>query len=375
MANPYAQFDSGDNPYAKFDSGDNPYAKERPTSYLGPIAGAGELGARGINAIAQMLPEGVRPAPRAPQPLPAGKLPFVGEPSNRGLAEAAERVGKLPAEAYAGKIDPTSDQGIQRAWEAAQLLTPGSPGMAVARRPAATSPAPASSEIIGKGGTGYEAVATDVGRSLVDKFKESKGDRGARSAVEGEIEQISPGASSTLKTAEKNYAIGKGAEEFEGNIQNAQQSARSEGAREGTGIRGVVRREFKEPLPSYVTPEVREAAQNVTNPGIGPRALQVMAAGDPTRGLGKYLGAASVIPHMAVSPGSGALQALAMAGGYGAGRWYDSIIRNRAEKLSDLMRGQAPASIAARQHTPAQNFRPSVRGDLSPLMSLYPFQQ
>src|SRR6059036_3932607 len=89
---------------------------ERPSSYLGPIAGAAELGARGINAIAQSLPEGIRPAPRAPQPLPYGKLPFVGEPSNRGLYESLKDAVKLPGEVMAGKVDPLSEEGIHRSW-------------------------------------------------------------------------------------------------------------------------------------------------------------------------------------------------------------------------------------------------------------------
>lgn len=61
-------------------------------------------------------------------------------PSFIGLAKAAMEAAKLPGDVYAGKIDPLSNEGIGKSFEAATMLSPLSRGatpLARAARPAA----------------------------------------------------------------------------------------------------------------------------------------------------------------------------------------------------------------------------------------------
>jgi len=133
----------------------------KPKSYsYGPISDVAELGARGINWLTQQLPESIRPAPREPQPMfQPTNLPLIGQPSATGMASSLYQTGKgavtLPGDVYAGRVDPLSEEGIQRATDLASL-TPLSSLPSVAQR--AGTPALTSTGIKDTASAAYDAV-------------------------------------------------------------------------------------------------------------------------------------------------------------------------------------------------------------------------
>lgn len=133
-------------------------APQQEASLFAPIDAVAELGARGINAAAQFLPESIRPAPRAPQPL----QPFgVGswQPSAAGMAKdlagTVQSGVTLPGDVYAGRVDPLSEEGMRRAYDLASI-TPLSTLPTVGTRP--TTAALSSTEIKGVAGASYDAL-------------------------------------------------------------------------------------------------------------------------------------------------------------------------------------------------------------------------
>src|SRR6266487_2023827 len=135
-----------------------PAAKAEPYSY-GPVSDVAELGARGINAVAQMLPESIRPKPREPGPiLQPANLPIFGKPSVAGMARGVYDVGEKAAGATKDVLtgEAPAEAAVGPMTEAAALLTPAAPGAAVLRR-AARSALPAA-EIKAAGSAGYETV-------------------------------------------------------------------------------------------------------------------------------------------------------------------------------------------------------------------------
>ncbi len=93
-----------------------------------------------------------------------------------------------------------------------------------------------------------------------------------------------------------------------------------------------------------LSPEVQAAMENVTQPGRAVNALRPLAAFDPTH---SKLGAMFSLPGaIAGAPATGGWSLAAPAVGYGARSMYDRIMKERAAKIAEAMRAQAPAAMA-----------------------------
>ncbi len=393
--------------------GQAPKAEAQPYSF-GPISDIAELGARGINAAAQALPESIRPALREPGPFGQPvNLPFIGQPSLGGMAksmyEGAKSGATLPGEVYAGKVDPLSDEGIKRATDLAALTQ--LPSMASGAQRAAT-PALAAPEIEKAATTVYDAlrdkaraipVRPDALENISNKIYEvvnqigpreknapqayaaikdiakpgGKGDLGdllesrkqlARIAREGEGEDIAaaaiardridtlldkpyPGLVNQLRAADKNYAIAMNASKVDQNIKDAILQAGDS----GTG--GNVGNKIKQ----AVAPMLQKGRDEYLSPGVRATIENVTRPGvavNALRPLSAFDPTHSKLGMYgagALTPGILANPLLAgiPAGGYAARAMYDRIMKNRAAQISAAMRAEAPATLAQRGYQPS----------------------
>jgi hypothetical protein len=353
--------------------------------------------------------EALRPVPRDYGPaLPEANLPVIGAPSATGMAKgvAQQAVGAatLPGDVYAGRVDPLSEEGIRRAADLAMLTQlPSVPS--VARRPAVGVPL-ASEKIVEQGSNMYnalrqearqatlgsepeayaKAIAADVRKRLdaaefseirarpihnvIDEIEKIKTPTGlvdirerlgkigresygteraaafaARDIVNEELDALLPGASERLATADKNYAIGSRVAEVEQAMRNARTLAEASRyvPREGTQLRRQSLPFLKEEA-KFVSPEVREAARRAARAGSFGRLAQSISVFDPSRGaIGMWGHGFSALANPAGIP----WQLGAGIAGYGAGRLYDRLMRGRMGALSETIRGEAPASLAA----------------------------
>ena len=408
MAGPWEDFQStSDGPWADFQPAPAADKPAQPYSF-GPFSDFAELRARGVNAVAQMLPESIRPTPRSPRPLGAPfNLPGIGEPSAVGmggkLLESAVSGATLPGDVYTGKVDPLSDTGIRRATDLAAMTPLSAVPSAVSKAPVAATIA-AAPEIKSAAKTAMDAIrdetraiplnpgalenfAADVAAhvnkigptaktaekahaAIKDIGKASReGDLGdlidsrmalkeitrtgkghdkaaAQMAVEkidATLTPVAPDLVKRIKDADRNYAIAESVSKHETGIEAAIREAGNAGTGGNVGnkIRQAVEGDLKKGIAkNRLAPEVRAAMENVTNPGTGVNTLRPLAAFDPTHSkLGAMFGWGMGLANPMNWP--------VMAGGYASRAAYDRIIKQRAAKISEAMRAQAPAGIAA----------------------------
>jgi hypothetical protein len=207
-ADPWAEFRVRMTPQAP----PQPGLLERARAEIGrtnlvPLQPLAELGARGINLLAQELPAGIRPAPRPDQPLalqPA-RLPFLGEPSATGMAKGLfQQAGSaytLPGEVLSGQVDPLSPEGIARATQTAALL-PTSIRAAVARRPA--TPALAAEKIEAQARKGYDALQEEVRGTPTQMVPSAEGLRSIAEDVEDWVKLKGPSEKLLTGKGQKN---------------------------------------------------------------------------------------------------------------------------------------------------------------------------
>lgn len=390
-----------------------PAAKPQGYSF-GPISDIAELGARGINAAAQALPESIRPSPREPGPMGQPvNLPFFGQPSLGGMAksmyEGAKSGATLPGDVYAGKVDPLSDEGIKRATDLAALTQ--LPSVTSGAQRAAT-PALVAPEIEKAATTVYDTlrdkaraipVRPDALENISNKISEvinqvgpreknapqayaaikdiakpgSRGDLGdllesrkqlARIAREGEGEDVAaaamardrldaildkpyPGLVNQLKAADKNYAIAMNAGKVEQKVKDAIRQA------EDSGTGGNVGNKIRQ----AVAPMLEKGRDEYMSPQVRAAIENVTRPGMAVNALRPL--AAFDPTHSKLGMYGAAIQAPGIlanpllasvpAGGYAARAMYDRILRNRAAQISEAMRAEAPATMAQQGYQPS----------------------
>lgn len=373
--------------------------KEDRSSVLAPINAVAELGARGIDRIAQ----GVFGAPpRQDQPL----QPFgIGgwQPSAVGMAKdlagTVQSGVTLPQDVYTGKVDPLSEEGIRRAYDLASvtpLSTLPTAGMRSATAALKSEPIKDAAE------ASYAAVrdrARDIplqkeySEALSDHIRAVVSDRGPRAKAaplaHKEIDDLAkakdlgdlvesraaltriireesgpdvkaakvalnnlefamdrqvPQISGILKTADRDLAIQYRASKLENAISDAveKQGNRGTGGNVGNAIRQTV-----EPLTlskaKNVSDDVLAAAKDVTRPGIGMQALRVLSAFDPTHS--KLMAALTM-------KGMNPLTVPTAVMGAASRQMYDRILQRRARAVAEAMRAEAPATLAQAGYRP-----------------------
>lgn len=406
--NPSAAAGGAADPWADFSpQATTPAQPQQSSGYsLGPISDVGELGARGINWLAQQLPESIRPAPRAPGPMGQPvNLPGIGQPSAVGMAQGLYQTGEgavtLPGDVYAGKVDPLSEEGIRRAADLASL-TPLATVPSVARS-AGTGKALSAAEIESQASRGYDALrdstrASPIGPGELDRIASAvrqetmkgpspkvaprtyqeieglktpavNGDLGdlldtrrnlmgivreggtegnaALRAVQAVDQHLGPDLTKMAKDLDKNWAITKGAQEVEAKIANAIREAETSGS--GGNIGNKIRQALRPMLKDdRISPEVRQAIEDAVRPGSTVNLLRPLSIFDPTTHKLSAFGEAFAALH-SFNPAGLALP----VAGYAARKMYDRIIKNRAAQVSAAMRSEAPASLAQPGFRPA----------------------
>lgn len=343
------------------------------------------------------------PAKVASEDVPGQiNIPGIGKPSLIGMAKGlwntAKSAATLPGDVYAGRVDPTSEEGIRRATDMAAVAQMGAVPT-VARR--AATPALKSAEIQAKAEASYntlrdQARAIPLGEShsqaLADHVRAVVNERGPRAKMapqthieindiakardvgdlidsrkalakivregEGEdiaaakmainnldaaIERVAHKSISILRTADKNYAIAKKAADVETKLEDARRQASTfgSGGNEGNKIRQTFRPMLEKGRDERLSDNVRQAVERTVQPGAAVNALRPLAIFDPTQKVGLGLGAASLGSSIPLMPA-----------GYAARAMYDRILRKRAEGISEAMRAEAPANVVQPGYRP-----------------------
>lgn len=104
-------------------------------------------------------------------------IPGIGAPSLIGMAQGLWNTVKsgatLPGDVYAGKVDPISDEGIQRSLDLATIASPGSRAV---KEKFVASPAPSAQELKASGRAAYQhpdVTSLEISPSAVGKFADS----------------------------------------------------------------------------------------------------------------------------------------------------------------------------------------------------------
>jgi hypothetical protein len=328
-------------------------------------------------------------------------IPYLGKPSLIGMAKglwnSAKSAATLPGDVYAGKVDPTSEEGIKRAADMAMLTQMG--GRASVARREATAPL-SNEEILSLTSKGYNEIrdamrsvplsedylknvqgivadhvnnvgprakrapeahaaiedlakGKDMG-DLIDSWRNLRdiakmgGEEGAaakmgKNALEVAIDQQNPGLVQSLKDLDKNWAIAKTVQEREQLLKDAITAGASSGPSAGKRIQQAFAPLLKKGRDEFMSPEVKASVEDVVKPGIGIQALRAAEKLDPRSLTGAALQTAAGIK----TGGLSLLTAPAlMAAGTGARAMQDRIMQNRARTMLDTMRAEAPANMA-----------------------------
>jgi len=177
------------------------------------------------------------------------------------------------------------------------------------------------------------------------------------------LDQFSPGISTKLREADKNYAIAKKSAGIELRIKEAVEKQRDQ-TLAGNRIKKAVEPLLEKGQSERMSDPVRRAIERAARPGMAVNMLRPFAAFDPTsRALGPMLSGLAGLAH------PGALAAMPV--GMGARAMYDRILKNRAGGISPAIRAEAPASMAQPGYSAGGNVgMPSIRVPVAPAASL-----
>lgn len=427
------QTSPGGDPWAEFRSKQQPGAAPPSQPYsLGPISDVAELGARGINYLAQnYLPESLRPAPRAPGPIGTPvNLPFIGQPSATGLAkgmyESAVSGATLPGDVYAGRVDPLSPEGIRRATDLASITPLSSvPGVAY-RAPQVTAPL-SSDAIKGAATATYDAIrdqsravplsadylraaADDVGAWVNQIGPRAKTAGAAHTAINDIAKPASRGDLGDL--VESFRELGKVARENPGDNIAAANMARDRLGGIIDAIQPGLTNTLREADKNYaiaagsrtVQEKIAKAVEDANQAGlggnVGNRIRQQFKLGgdvpawmtpeveaayrrvtDPGMGVNTLrnlsgfdptqsrLGMLMGMGQLAATPFTGGWSTIPMAAGAAARPLYDRMMQNRAAQISQALRAEAPATLAQPGYTSLPG---GVLGQQLPMMPSWP---
>jgi hypothetical protein len=196
----------------------------------------------------------------------------------------------------------------------------------------------------------------DIRKQLGRVVREGSGEDVAAAAIAKEFmhgvldRHLPAGGVDALKSADVNYAIAHKVEKY----QNALDNTLKKGENRGSGGNTANRiRQAIEPLTlagkeKFVSPQVKQAAEAVTQPGAAIDWARRLGHLDPTRhGLMMALtaiasplhfltGGVSAIPHLGLG-----------VGGAVARRLGERALKSRAQNVVNTIAGEAPASLAS----------------------------